>query len=440
MEDRDKICKQFLIEPSINPISNRKIEINGPTFNKLVKLCKELDYEEEVNELLNMLILEERVGLTKVKDIDKSIISFMDLPEIIKLLQSDSRFRMHIYELIPFIIHKKELPDFLEQLFILNEHTLFDKILRELIKGDKKLLIDIMNALLDNKDILDKLIYILIEDPDNIKKFKGDDLTDLIEFSVADSRLYIYVQTIPLTYKQKLIIKNIFDHVILKDSYINFMKGLISVNAFLSFEKICDFLIDNENIIMKFNDDDFFNLIDLSFYYKSLYIKICDIIPKMMRPFNALDYESNSGLSIIVVKLMDYDDHDYMVKNTIKKMAENNLDDFYDYIEQFIFFTDEYNANTFKRMKAYFSLIPETMDKDSLYRSIGQSIFNSIDVLKENSEDLFNYVKDLIDVSVVLIDINLFNLTIEVLENEYQEYISDEMQFLIDEGKTFFES
>lgn len=36
---KNNICKQFKNNPAINPITNRKIKINGPTYKKLLKQC-----------------------------------------------------------------------------------------------------------------------------------------------------------------------------------------------------------------------------------------------------------------------------------------------------------------------------------------------------------------------------------------------------------------
>lgn len=35
-------CEKWLLNPLINPVSNRKIKLNGPTYKKLEKQCKSL--------------------------------------------------------------------------------------------------------------------------------------------------------------------------------------------------------------------------------------------------------------------------------------------------------------------------------------------------------------------------------------------------------------
>ena len=140
--DKHDICKKFLLDPTVNPVSNRKIEINGSTFKKLTELCYELKYDDEIEDLLNSLILEEKVGLTGLKDVEQMIILSYDLDTIIKLLKTDSRLRSLIYDLIPNIIknyrtnqHFDDIIEFLTSLVEMKEYTLLDRVVVELEKN-----------------------------------------------------------------------------------------------------------------------------------------------------------------------------------------------------------------------------------------------------------------------------------------------------------------
>jgi len=56
--DKKLICQQFLYDPDINPESGKTIKIGGPTFKKLVGWCRELNYDKDVDILLEALDLQ----------------------------------------------------------------------------------------------------------------------------------------------------------------------------------------------------------------------------------------------------------------------------------------------------------------------------------------------------------------------------------------------
>lgn len=78
--DPDLICTEFLDNPYINPETGRNIKIDGPTFNSLVNLCRERNYDYEVDILLNKLDTEKTltVPLPKIPPYKASPIKFLD--------------------------------------------------------------------------------------------------------------------------------------------------------------------------------------------------------------------------------------------------------------------------------------------------------------------------------------------------------------------------
>jgi len=175
--NKHDICKQFLLDPTVNPISSRKIEINGPTFKKLTKLCYELKYDNEIEELLNSLTSDEKVGLTGLRDIEQMIILSYDLETIIKLLKTDHRLRLLIYELIPNIIenyrnnrHFDDIIEFLTNLVEMKEFSLLDRTVIELKENTDLItnynlagILEFMEIANFNKK-LDNLLFDLISD------------------------------------------------------------------------------------------------------------------------------------------------------------------------------------------------------------------------------------------------------------------------------------
>lgn len=221
--NKHDICKEFLLNPNINPISNRSIGINGPTFNKLTKLCYELKYDEEIDELLNSLILDEKVGLSGYKDIEQTIILNSDLDTIIKLLYADSRLRDLIYELIPIIIKdndKDELITFINDLIDIKEFILMDRIIDELINKPDIIsssdFDDIVNWVLISEfspkleNFLFELIPVIISDYiENFESIHKDEINPFVEFELIKLiKKLLYFGKVTLT---KLIIENIVD-------------------------------------------------------------------------------------------------------------------------------------------------------------------------------------------------------------------------------------
>lgn len=64
--DKKLICQKFLYDPDINPESGKTIKIGGPTFKKLIGWCRELNYNEDVDILLEALDLQDFEDKNKI--------------------------------------------------------------------------------------------------------------------------------------------------------------------------------------------------------------------------------------------------------------------------------------------------------------------------------------------------------------------------------------
>jgi len=454
MDPIDKICRNFINNPSIDPFSGKTIEIHGPTYNKLMKLCEDNDYTEKTQKLFNDLKSEEEIGIIKNKDIDKYMLSFMDYSEIIKLLKADSRMRNIIYDEIPYIMHKPKLDIFISDIYNLDEMTLFNKIVIELIKNNKDF-INIIKLLSEKYYILHEIIKIFVSNSDNINNFKGDDLNDLIAISNYDSKLFVYIQTINLTYKQQLKIKNLFNStsgITINEPQIDYLKGLYLVNYTL-FQKQLDYIIDNEHIIIGLNDEDLKELIKLSTNYPELYIKIYNLIPVIIQ--NKIndyknrivnDHEEIYNLlnELVFFSIDILIENSYIAKNIIKTIdneikSYKNLhiyEDFYKYLEQFIFLNNY--DNTYIVIKSYLLMLPDYIDKDEIFLGASITINNYINDEFNTENDIIDYIRQLVRIAIDLTDLNLFfvitNNTLDLCDT------SKDVRNIIDEGLTFFES
>jgi len=326
MNVKDDICLKFLSDPSINPISNRKIKINDPTFNKLVKLCKELKYDDEIDELLNSLLMDEKIGLTGLVDIERIIISSYDLEVVINLLRADSRLRKLIYELIPIII-------------------------------------------------------------ENYKNSEDQSQYDIISF----------------------------------------INDLIEMKEFTLLNRFISELEMNNEIILNYNLDGIIEFIRLSKFNDKLYQLLIKLIPDILisyiesfeiyEPYDPYDYEQHKSFKPIIwnietfIKKLLYFKETNFSKITIESFRTIIGDDmdyyltYYD-LSQEIFSYDKYLVSHV--IVEYIKMLPEYINISSVYAYVEQTIEDNFKTLINNN--LFQYIKVILNASITLKDNNLFNI------------------------------
>ena len=179
MNVKHEICQKFLLNPTINPISNKNIEIGGPTFKKLVKLCTELEYDDEVDDLLNSLVLNEKIGLTGFEDIEQMIILSDDLEIVVKLLRTDPRLRTLVYKLMPVIIKN-----------YIKNHDHHD-IISFIGNQDKDDIIWFIDNLIEMKEftLIKRLVIELNKNSYLILNYDLDDIIELVKLSKFSNEL-----------------------------------------------------------------------------------------------------------------------------------------------------------------------------------------------------------------------------------------------------------
>lgn len=225
MNVKNDICRKFLLNPTVNPISNKEIDVQ--TFKKLVKLCDELNYDIEVNELLDSLIMDQKIGLTGHKDIEQMILLSYDLDTVIKLLRSDPRLRKLVYDLMPIIIQNYKynqdhhnIIGFIDNLIEMKEFTLIKRLIIELEKNTDLILnydLDDIIELVKLSKISNELHNLLLTlIPDIVIKYiESFELTDeiqYIEWGINDfikKLLYLYEEKFAKIAMEKFI--NILD-------------------------------------------------------------------------------------------------------------------------------------------------------------------------------------------------------------------------------------
>src|SRR5579862_6951239 len=57
MENRETICRKFLKDPSIDPKDGHRLQRGKGPYMKYVKLCQNLGFDKEVDELLGTTII-----------------------------------------------------------------------------------------------------------------------------------------------------------------------------------------------------------------------------------------------------------------------------------------------------------------------------------------------------------------------------------------------
>jgi hypothetical protein len=159
--DKDTICRKFLADPRYDPIDDHRLQKDKGPYNRYVKMCLDLGYNEEVDALPRSrtqspkkstkipkkisptesarsaspvrpikVKLGPGKGLTGFPDIDINIILNTDINDLINLLKTDKTTRNLIVELLPEIIPKnRELVNFIYELLKNNEVAIAKKTL-----------------------------------------------------------------------------------------------------------------------------------------------------------------------------------------------------------------------------------------------------------------------------------------------------------------------
>lgn len=164
MLTKEQICRKFLDNPKINPEKGTGLRRNYGPFNSYIKMCRELGYHDEVDEILG--IKKEKKFLTGHSDVDLVLLQTIDNLNNVeindytrKILDDQEFWKRRLYQRLGLVTENPIDYKFVTK-FLDNGKTFEENYQRAIVFNKQ----EVVNILLENNVILENKPDFLLED------------------------------------------------------------------------------------------------------------------------------------------------------------------------------------------------------------------------------------------------------------------------------------